>query len=49
MKNLDPTVFADADADRDADQSLDADANFELIFLKVISVFLNFDFLEDKR
>uniref|UniRef100_M1DJB5 Uncharacterized protein n=1 Tax=Solanum tuberosum TaxID=4113 RepID=M1DJB5_SOLTU len=59
MKNLDPSVFADtdtnsdldanADADRDANPDLDADADFELIFLKVISAFLNFDLLEEKR
>uniref|UniRef100_M1BBI3 Uncharacterized protein n=1 Tax=Solanum tuberosum TaxID=4113 RepID=M1BBI3_SOLTU len=53
MQNLDPTVFVDADAnpdaDTDADLDLDADADFELIFLKVISTFLNVDFLEDKR
>ncbi|KAH0702627.1 hypothetical protein KY285_016905 [Solanum tuberosum] len=51
MKNLDPSVFADADtdADTDANPDLDVDADFELIFLKVISAFLNFDFFEEKR
>uniref|UniRef100_M1DSJ8 Uncharacterized protein n=1 Tax=Solanum tuberosum TaxID=4113 RepID=M1DSJ8_SOLTU len=51
MQNLDPSVFADAnenpdadadfdaDADTDVDPYLDADADFELIFLEAISMF----------
>ena len=45
--DVDPDL--DADADTDVDPDLNADANFELIFLKVISVFLNFGCLEEKR
>jgi len=47
--DADPDLDADVDADTNADPDLEADANFELIFLKVISAFLNFDFLEEKR
>lgn len=52
MKNLDPSIFGDADsdananADTDADLDLDANADFELIFLKFISVFLKFNFFK---
>uniref|UniRef100_M1DHP9 Uncharacterized protein n=1 Tax=Solanum tuberosum TaxID=4113 RepID=M1DHP9_SOLTU len=35
--------------DTDVDPDLDANVDFELIFLKVISVFLNFGCLEEKR
>ncbi|WMV18610.1 hypothetical protein MTR67_011995 [Solanum verrucosum] len=45
--NVDPDL--DADADTDIDRDLNANANFELIFLKAISVFLNFGCLEEKR
>uniref|UniRef100_M1DXI9 Uncharacterized protein n=1 Tax=Solanum tuberosum TaxID=4113 RepID=M1DXI9_SOLTU len=50
-ENADANVNADADTDADLDLDADSDANadFEFIFLKVISVFLNFDFLEEKR
>jgi len=47
--DADSDLDADANADTDVDPDLDADADFELIFLKVISVFLNFGCLEEKR
>ncbi|KAH0712602.1 hypothetical protein KY289_008561 [Solanum tuberosum] len=45
--DVDPDL--DPDADTDVDLDLDANVDFELIFLKVISVFLNFGCLEEKR
>ncbi|KAG5589823.1 hypothetical protein H5410_040337, partial [Solanum commersonii] len=40
MQNLDPSVFADTNADPDTDLYLDANADFELFYLKVISMLI---------
>uniref|UniRef100_M1DL89 Cell wall surface anchored protein n=1 Tax=Solanum tuberosum TaxID=4113 RepID=M1DL89_SOLTU len=47
--DADMDVDPDLDADTDVDPDLDANVDFELIYLKVISVFLNFGCLEEKR
>lgn len=55
MHNLDPSIFVDVNTQIDlnvdaytvANPDVDTKEDFELIFLKVISVFLNFVFLKE--